>query len=206
MLKSCTLKKFRVSKFQTKSFPFMKIFKLCFKLSKARHFIKNISFNSSIHPKRLGSSRRKFSLSSRIAYRFLKLQSSRSSEAEQYFKRAIRLAPLDPSTHHHYGNLSFFSFFFISLFPSNTHTEWGKSEIFWFDGSLTLVFSFHYSWVSLINLEARGSMRESSESCRVVTEWLSISHCRCNSFADAWSEAWGGKMVPSGEQQPHDPF
>jgi hypothetical protein len=43
-----------------------------------------------------------------ITYRFLKLQSSRSSEAEQYFKRAIRLAPLDPSTHHHYGNLSFF--------------------------------------------------------------------------------------------------
>lgn len=46
-----------------------------------------------------------------IIYRFLKLQSSRSSEAEQYFKRAIRLAPLDPSTHHHYGNLSFFFLF-----------------------------------------------------------------------------------------------
>ncbi|CRL02602.1 CLUMA_CG015797, isoform A [Clunio marinus] len=29
--------------------------------------------------------------------------SSRSSEAEQYFKRAIRLAPLDSSVHHHYA-------------------------------------------------------------------------------------------------------
>lgn len=134
-----------------------------------------------------------------IIYRFLKLQSSRSSEAEQYFKRAIRLAPLDPSTHHHYGNLSFL--LISSLFPSNTHTKWGKSEIFWFDGSLTFVFSFHYSWVSLINLETRRSMRESCQSCRVVTERLSISHWRCNSFADARSEAWGGKMVSSGEQQ-----
>lgn len=40
-------------------------------------------------------------------YRFRShLQSSRSSEAEQYFKRAIRLAPLDSSVHHHYGNFS----------------------------------------------------------------------------------------------------
>lgn len=41
-----------------------------------------------------------------FSFRFCNIQSSRSSEAEQYFKRAIRLAPLDSSVHHHYGNFS----------------------------------------------------------------------------------------------------
>lgn len=46
----------------------------------------------------------------------MNMQSSRSSEAEQYFKRAIRLAPLDSSVHHHYGNfLQRFNFLPLTL-------------------------------------------------------------------------------------------
>lgn len=37
---------------------------------------------------------------------FWYLQSSRASEAEQWFKRAIRIAPTDSSVYHHYGKCS----------------------------------------------------------------------------------------------------
>jgi len=33
----------------------------------------------------------------------LNLQGSRLAEAESWFKRALQLAPLEASSHHHYG-------------------------------------------------------------------------------------------------------
>lgn len=52
---------------------------------------------------RINKTKEKFSINSET-YSFL-LQSSRTSEAELWFKRALKLAPHDSSVNHHYGEL-----------------------------------------------------------------------------------------------------
>lgn len=158
-------------------------------------------------------------------FHFFAIQSSRSSEAEQYFKRAIRLAPLDSSVHHHYGNLSSSFSLFSACCRFLLHTACSlqlpsvrvermknkfslRSLIWWI---INLPFSlFHFfsfppyppplsSWVPFINVKTRRSLRESNESSWDRTKWLSISNCRCDSSQDARSCTRGGTLVSSGE-------
>lgn len=71
---------------------------------------RNVSENESIDSHSILTPKTKMTLNThtRIKYRIsslslLYLQSSRTSEAELWFKRALKLAPYDSSVRHHYG-------------------------------------------------------------------------------------------------------
>lgn len=134
-----------------------------------------------------------------FSFRFCNIQSSRSSEAEQYFKRAIRLAPLDSSVHHHYGNFSS-----PSTALKHLHIMEKKSEfLIWWIINFPFPHHPHNSWVPHINLETRRSLREPGAGGRVVAKRLPISHRRCDVAPDARPEARVGEVVSSGEHATH---